>query len=409
MKRVLLPLLVLFIFSLNSLVAQNDYEKFIKEMKNQKSEFIKDREAAFKEFKSRYEEAFNEYKRLYEAQAKEDIGFIEMMASDDGRPITKLPSNVSTPKIVSTASAQKKVIQENVKRLSTMKPEDVLSNFSDGADSLENMQNAAIVMETLVSSMKGETPVAASKDNLCEVVLETPAERKDIVKLQQAQYDVQERVVTEEEQPGKQEKQSAEGESSVKDEKPAKKDAAKKDDGKKDSAKKDVGKKDDAKKDAVKKDDGKKDDAKKDAVKKDDGKKDENIKPVSIVPSGKPTSYKRISSPFGTRVHPITKRTHTHKGVDLAAAAMTPIYATADGVVTIARFYGGYGNFVKINHDNGYKTGYAHMKQIAVTQNKAVKKGDLIGYVGSTGRSTGNHLHYEVYFKDNLIDPVTTF
>ena len=374
MKRVVLPLLVLFIFSLNSLVAQNDYEKFKKEMENQKSEFIKDREAAFKEFKSRYEEAFNEYKKLYEAQAKEDIGFIELMASDDGRPIQKLPSNVSTPKIVSTASAQKKIIQENVKRLSTLKPEDVLSNFSDGADSLENMQNAAIVMETIVSAMKGEVPEAVCKDGICEVVLETPAERKDEVKLEQAQYVPEDKVVTKEEQTEQPMKQSAEGESSVKDEKPAKKDAVKKDSDKKDS-----------------------------------GKKDENIKPVSIVPSGKPTSYKRISSPFGTRVHPITKRTHTHKGVDLAAPAMTPIYATADGVVTIARYYGGYGNFVKINHDNGYKSGYAHMKQIAVTQNKAVKKGDLIGYVGSTGRSTGNHLHYEVYFKDNLIDPVTTF
>ena len=371
MKKVVLPLLMLFIFSLNSLVAQNDYERFKKEMEEQKSEFIKDREAAFKEFKSRYEEAFNEYKKLYEAQAKEDIGFIELMASDDGRPIQKLPSNVSTPKIVSTASAQKKIIQENVKRLSTLKPEDVLSNFSDGADSLENMQNAAIVMETLVSAMKGEAPEAACKDGICEVVLETPAERKDVVRLEQAQYVPEEKVVKEEEQPEQPKKQSADRKSTVKEEKPVKNESGKKDSGKKEQ--------------------------------------DEKIKPVSIVPSGKPTSYKRISSPFGTRVHPITKRTHTHKGVDLAAAAMTPIYATADGVVTIARFYGGYGNFVKINHDNGYKTGYAHMKQIAVTQNKAVKKGDLIGYVGSTGRSTGNHLHYEVYFKDNLIDPVTTF
>lgn len=126
------------------------------------------------------------------------------------------------------------------------------------------------------------------------------------------------------------------------------------------------------------------------------------------VPSGTPTEYVRISSPFGTRVHPITHKRHTHKGVDLAAPRNTPIYATADGTVTFSGRNGGYGNFVKINHRNGYKTAYAHMNSIVVKKGKAVRKGDLIGYVGSTGASTGNHLHYEVYYNDKLIDPETT-
>ena len=128
----------------------------------------------------------------------------------------------------------------------------------------------------------------------------------------------------------------------------------------------------------------------------------------SAIPQGKPTDYVRISSPFGTRIHPITRKKHTHKGIDLAAPKMTPIYATADGKVTFSGRNGGYGNFVKLNHLNGYKTAYAHMHRIAVDNGDYVHKGDLIGYVGTTGSSTGNHLHYEVYYEDNLIDPATT-
>ena len=127
------------------------------------------------------------------------------------------------------------------------------------------------------------------------------------------------------------------------------------------------------------------------------------------IPHGKPTNYTRLSSKFGPRIHPITHKRSTHKGVDLAAPKMTPIYATADGTVAFSGRKGGYGNFVKINHENGYKTAYAHMEKIAAKQGKKIKKGDLVGYVGSTGQSTGNHLHYEVYFQDKLIDPEKTF
>ncbi len=128
----------------------------------------------------------------------------------------------------------------------------------------------------------------------------------------------------------------------------------------------------------------------------------------SNIPSGKPCTYSRISSPFGERIHPVYGRKSFHKGVDLAAPNGTPIYATADGIVAFAGVCNGYGNFIKLNHQNGYKTGYAHMSRMVVSSGAKVRKGDLIGYVGSTGTSTGNHLHYEVYYNDQLTDPAKT-
>ena len=128
----------------------------------------------------------------------------------------------------------------------------------------------------------------------------------------------------------------------------------------------------------------------------------------SNIPSGKPCTYSRISSPFGERIHPVYGRKSFHKGVDLAAPNGTPIYATADGIVAFAGVCNGYGNFIKLNHQNGYKTGYAHMSRMVVSSGSKVRKGDLIGYVGSTGTSTGNHLHYEVYYNDQLTDPAKT-
>lgn len=128
----------------------------------------------------------------------------------------------------------------------------------------------------------------------------------------------------------------------------------------------------------------------------------------SNIPHGKPCTYSRISSPFGERIHPVYGRKSFHKGVDLASPNGTPIYATADGIVAFAGVCNGYGNFIKLNHQNGYKTGYAHMSRMVVSSGAKVKKGDLIGYVGSTGTSTGNHLHYEVYYNDQLTDPAKT-
>lgn len=110
-----------------------------------------------------------------------------------------------------------------------------------------------------------------------------------------------------------------------------------------------------------------------------------------------PVEFSRISSRFGKRKHPISKKWKTHKGVDYAAARGTPIRATADGKVTLAGRKGGYGNTVVLSHAGRFSTLYAHMKGFAkgVRSGSRVKQGQIIGYVGSTGYSTGPHLHYE--------------
>ena len=95
-----------------------------------------------------------------------------------------------------------------------------------------------------------------------------------------------------------------------------------------------------------------------------------------------------------------------HAGIDLASPTGTPIYATADGVVDRAEWFGGYGNMVEIEHGKGIATRYGHMSRIAVRDGERVKRGDLIGYVGSTGRSTGSHLHYEVRIDGRAVNPM---
>jgi len=110
-----------------------------------------------------------------------------------------------------------------------------------------------------------------------------------------------------------------------------------------------------------------------------------------------PVEFSRISSRFGKRKHPISKKWKAHKGVDYAAARGTPIRATADGKVTLAGRKGGYGNTVVLRHAGRFSTLYAHMKGFAkgIKNGSRVKQGQTIGYVGSTGLSTGPHLHYE--------------
>ena len=108
----------------------------------------------------------------------------------------------------------------------------------------------------------------------------------------------------------------------------------------------------------------------------------------------------RISSPYGSRVHPITGRRRFHAGVDLAVEVATPVYATADGTVAFAGRRGGYGRCIVLEHDYGFSTLYGHLIAYYVRQDDVVRAGQPIGFVGSTGRSTGNHLHYECR-KDN--------
>ncbi|MXO96788.1 peptidoglycan DD-metalloendopeptidase family protein [Erythrobacter aquimaris] len=128
--------------------------------------------------------------------------------------------------------------------------------------------------------------------------------------------------------------------------------------------------------------------------------------PQVAIPSRMPLEDAKLTSDYGMRTHPVLRRRMGHKGVDLAAPTGTPIYATADGVVSKAERFSSYGKFVSIEHGARIQTRYAHMSRIAVSDGARVKKGDLIGYVGSTGRSTGPHLHYEVRIDGEAVNPV---
>jgi len=118
----------------------------------------------------------------------------------------------------------------------------------------------------------------------------------------------------------------------------------------------------------------------------------------------------RIASGFGYRIDPVYKTPKMHAGLDFAAPQGTPIYATANGTVSLAGNAGnGYGNHVIINHGYGYETLYGHMVRVKARVGQQVKRGEVIGWVGSTGKSTGPHCHYEVHKNGNKIDPVYFF
>ncbi len=120
-----------------------------------------------------------------------------------------------------------------------------------------------------------------------------------------------------------------------------------------------------------------------------------------------PVDGARLTSPYGMRVHPITGLRRMHKGVDLAAPRGTPIKITGNGVVIQKGGARGLGNFIKIRHANGYVTSYAHMDRYGpgIKKGKKVRQGQIVGYVGSTGRSTGNHLHYQVELNRKTVNP----
>ncbi|MHA7820762.1 MAG: M23 family metallopeptidase [Erythrobacter sp.] len=124
------------------------------------------------------------------------------------------------------------------------------------------------------------------------------------------------------------------------------------------------------------------------------------------VPSRMPVEGARLSSGYGMRNHPVLRQRRGHKGVDLAAPTGTPIYATADGIVGRADWFSSYGLYISIDHGADLETRYAHMSRLAVAAGERVKKGDVIGYVGSTGRSTGPHLHYEVRVDGVAVNPI---
>lgn len=131
-----------------------------------------------------------------------------------------------------------------------------------------------------------------------------------------------------------------------------------------------------------------------------------------LVPSGKPILSSAInrklseSSGFGYRTHPVLNELKLHTGIDISCAIGSEVLATAAGkVIRIQYSPTGYGNNIIIKHGNSYKTLYAHLDKINVTVNQTISKGEVIGYSGNTGQSTGPHLHYEVIKKDKKVDP----
>jgi murein DD-endopeptidase MepM/ murein hydrolase activator NlpD len=128
---------------------------------------------------------------------------------------------------------------------------------------------------------------------------------------------------------------------------------------------------------------------------------------VLAVPSQKPVKEFRYTSGFGVRGNPFSGHGgEMHPGMDMAAPTGTPVYATADGIVSRAERAGGYGNLVQLEHGKGLETRYGHLSRILVHDGQRVHRGDLIALVGSTGRSTGSHLHYEVRIDGRAVNPM---
>ena len=131
----------------------------------------------------------------------------------------------------------------------------------------------------------------------------------------------------------------------------------------------------------------------------------------AIMPVAK--SKGKVVSGFGMRFHPILKHHRLHSGIDIAARQGTPVYATGDGIVTVAgrnpEGLSGYGVVVIVNHGFGFQTLYAHMNSTSVRRGQRIKRGEQIGTVGSTGMSSGTHLHYEVILNGKKVDPVYYF
>ena len=131
---------------------------------------------------------------------------------------------------------------------------------------------------------------------------------------------------------------------------------------------------------------------------------DRMIKEFKTVPIGYPT-YGRITSPFGLRINPVTGRPEFHLGVDIANRWGTPVRTPADGRVVKAGYCGLMGRCVEIDHGNGIETYYGHLSKILVHRGEKVKRGEIIGLMGSSGRSTGPHLHYAIRFRGKIVNP----
>ena len=124
------------------------------------------------------------------------------------------------------------------------------------------------------------------------------------------------------------------------------------------------------------------------------------------IPSVEPVRGTALTSSYGVRSDPFRGRAAMHAGIDLAAPLGTPIYATADAIVGRSEWANGYGNLIELSHGRGIQTRYGHLSKSLVKAGQRVKRGQLIAYMGSTGRSTGSHLHYEVRIDGKAVNPI---
>jgi len=134
---------------------------------------------------------------------------------------------------------------------------------------------------------------------------------------------------------------------------------------------------------------------------------DQRLALMQLVPNGSPIKYNGITSKYGYRIHPTLHKREFHRGVDLKAALNTAVYAPADGIVEYAGLHkkSGYGRLVILNHAYGFKTLYGHLNKVVVKSKHFVQKGELIAYTGNSGLSNGPHLHYEVHYMYDTLNP----
>lgn len=128
---------------------------------------------------------------------------------------------------------------------------------------------------------------------------------------------------------------------------------------------------------------------------------------MHFLPNGSPIEYNGITSKFGYRIHPTLNTKEFHPGTDMKAKMNTPVYATAEGIIEWAGYHksSGYGNLVIIKHNYGFRSYFGHLSKVAVRSGKFVKKGDLIAYTGTSGMSNGPHLHYEIRYMGQILNP----
>lgn len=139
---------------------------------------------------------------------------------------------------------------------------------------------------------------------------------------------------------------------------------------------------------------------------------EEKEKLLTAIPAIQPVkneNLNRMASGFGMRMHPILKYRKMHNGMDFSAPKGTPVYATGDAVVKKARRATGFGNLIILDHGFGYETYYAHLSEFKVRKGQKIKRGEIIGEVGSTGLSTGAHLHYEVHKNGKVVNPINFY